>query len=130
VALSYEIDPLMGLVLISRSHTPSFDEWRDFMEGLLADERFTPGTAIVEDRREERGVPSRADVEIAAAWIRANAMRLGHNRWAVVIDPSALAAFGMVRVGEFLTERSGVALRAFTSLDSARAWASGAALAE
>jgi hypothetical protein len=130
LALTYEIDSVLGLIEISRSHTPNFDEWRTFMETLLADERFRPGAAILEDRRAEKSVPSRAEVEITAAWIRANAARLGHNRWAVVLDPSALAAFGMVRVGEFLTERSGVALRAFTSAESARAWASGAALAE
>lgn len=130
MALTYEIDPELGLVLITRTHTPSFDEWRAFMETLLGDTRFRPGTAILEDRRAERGVQARPEVEIMAAWIRANAGRLGHNRWAIVVDPSALAAYGMVRVGEFLTDRSGVSLRGFTSLETARAWASGAALAE
>jgi hypothetical protein len=130
VALTFEIDPQVGLIVITRSHNPTFDEWRMFMEALLHDTRFQPGSAIVEDRRGERGVPSRNEVEIAAAWIRTNASRLGHSRWAIVVDPTALAAFGMVRVGEFLTDRSGVSLRAFTSIETARAWASGAALAE
>jgi hypothetical protein len=130
VALTFEIDPQLGLVLIARSHNPTFEEWRIFMEGLLADPRFQPGFAIVDDRRDDRVVPSRTEVEISAAWIRMNAARLGHMRWAVVLDPTALASFGMVRVGEFLTDRSGVSLRAFTSIETARAWASGAALAE
>lgn len=130
MALTFEIDHQLGLIVITRSHNPTFDEWRTFMEGLLADPQFRPGLAILEDRRGDRVVPSRNDVEIAAAWIRSNAARLGQNRWAVVLDPSSLAAFGMVRVGEFLTDRSGVSLRAFTSIDTARAWASGAALAE
>lgn len=130
MALTFEIDPQLGLVLITRSHNPTFEEWRIFMEGLLTDPQFRPGFAIVDDRREDRVVPSRTEVEIAAAWIRMNATRLGHTRWAVVLDPTALASFGMVRVGEFLTDRSGVSLRAFTSIETARAWASGAALAE
>jgi len=130
VALTFEIDPQLGLVVIVRSHHPTFDEWRTFMEGLLADPQFRPGYAIVEDRRGDRGVPSRNEVEIVSAWIRTNASRLGQSRWAVVLDPASLAAFGMVRVGEFLTDRSGVSLRPFTSLETARAWASGAALAE
>jgi len=130
VALTFEIDPQLGLIVILRSHNPTFDEWRMFMEGLLTDPQFRPGFAIVEDRRGDRGVPSRNEVEIAAAWIRANATRLGQSRWAVVLDPTSLAAFGMVRVGEFLTDRSGVSLRAFTSIETARSWASGAALAE
>jgi hypothetical protein len=36
----------------------------------------------------------------------------------------------MVRVGEFLTDRCGVSLRAFTSIQTAGAWAAGAALPE
>ena len=130
MALTFEIDPQLGLIAITRSHNPTFDEWRMFMEELLTDPQFRPGLAIVEDRRGDRTVPSRNDVEIAAAWIRTNATRLGQSRWAVVLDPTSLAAFGMVRVGEFLTDRSGVSLRAFTSIETARAWASGAALAE
>jgi hypothetical protein len=130
LALTFEIDSQLALIVITRSHNPTFDEWRVFMEQLMADPQFRPGFAIIDDRRGDRAVPSRNDVEIAAAWIRANATRLGQNRWAVVLDPTALAAFGMVRVGEFLTDRSGVSLRAFTSLETARAWAAGAALAE
>ena len=130
MALTFEIDSRLGLVLITRSHNPTFDEWRMFMEGLLTDPQFRPGLAIVEDRRSDRVVPTRNEVEIASAWIRTNATRLGQNRWAVVLDPTSLAAYGMVRVGEFLTDRSGVSLRAFTSIETARAWASGVALAE
>lgn len=130
MALSYEFDPQQGWVTITRSHHPTFEEWRDFMERLLGDARYRPGAVILEDRRGDRGVPSRNEVEIVSAWIRANAPRLGESRWAVILDPGALAAFGMVRVGEFLTDRSGVTLRAFTSPETARAWASGAALAE
>lgn len=128
VPLTFEIDPQLSLIAITRSHNPTFDEWRAFMEGLLSDARFRPGQAIIEDRRADRSVPTRNDVETAAAWVRTNAARLGQIRWAVVLDPAALAAFGMVRVGEFLTDRSGVALRAFTSIETARAWvAAGAA---
>ena len=127
MALTFEIDPQRSLVEIARSHNPTFDQWRSFMEGLVTDGRFRPGFAILEDRRDDRAVPTRNDVEVAAAWIRLNAARLGEARWAIVLDPSALAAFGMVRVAEFLTDRSGVSLRAFTSLESARAWVGGGA---
>jgi hypothetical protein len=130
VALTYQFDSQQGWVTITRSHHPTFEEWRAFMERLLGDPQYRPGATIVEDRREDRDVPSRNEVEIVSAWIRANATRLGESRWAVILDPGALAAFGMMRVGEFLTDRSGVTLRAFTSPETARAWASGAALAE
>ncbi len=127
MSLTFEIDPQLSLIAITRSHNPTFDQWREFMEGLLSDARFRPGQAIIEDRRADRSVPTRNDVETAAAWVRINAARLGQIRWAVVLDPAALAAFGMVRVGEFLTDRSGVSMRAFTSIETARAWVTGAA---
>ena len=130
MALSYHIDKSLGVIRVSRTGRPTFDEFRSFMEGLLADSAFQTGWPILEDRREDLGVPSRSEVEVMAAWIRANAARLGQMRWAVVLPGSALAAFGMVRVGEFLTERSGVTLRAFTSVEAATAWALGGASAE
>jgi hypothetical protein len=130
VALTYEIDSRVGFIEITRSHNPTFDEWRQFMEGLLADARFTPGMSIVEDRRGVLDAPTRIEVEIAAAWIRANATRLGKSRWAIVVDPGSQAAYGMARVGEFLTERSGVAQRPFTHVDEARAWAVDPAVTE
>ena len=130
MALSYEIDPRVGFIEIRRSHNPTFDEWRGFMESLLADTRFTPGMSIVEDRRGVTDAPSRIEVEIAAAWVRANAARLGKSRWAIVVDPAAQAAYGMARVAEFLTDRSGVAQRPFTKVDEARAWAADPAVTE
>ena len=98
MALTFEIDLQLGLIAITRSHNPTFDEWRMFMEELLTDPQFRPGLAIVEDRRGDRTVPSRNDVEIGAAWIRTNATRVGQSRWAVVLDPTSLAALGMVVV--------------------------------
>ena len=130
MALTFDLDTQLGLMVITRSHHPEFDEWREFMEGVIRDERFKPGVCLIEDRRGDSTVPTRGEVEIVAAWIRANARRLGEIRWAVVLAPDSLASFGMARVGEFLTDRSGVTLRPFTSIEQARLWASGAALAE
>jgi hypothetical protein len=67
-------------------------------------------------------VPVRADVERFARWIHQHAAVLGRVRWAVVVQPSALAAFGMARVWEALTTGSGVTLRAFTDLQAAFEW--------
>ena len=50
---------------------------------------------------------------------------MGPVRWAMVVQPSALAAFGMARVGEALTAGSGITLRAFTDLQAAFAWVAG-----
>ena len=58
-------------------------------------------------------------------WIHQHAAVLGPVRWAVVVQPSARAAFGMARVGEALTAGSGITLRAFTDLQAAFAWVGG-----
>jgi hypothetical protein len=123
LALTYVIEPRKGLALITRTHHPTFDEWRHFMEGVLGDPGFSPGIGIVDDQRLDPSVPSRNEVEVHAAWIRANSPRIGRIRWAVIVEPTALAAFGMARVGEFLTHQCGVTIRAFTDLDSGLAWA-------
>jgi hypothetical protein len=123
MALSYEIDPHDGVVRLLRTHHPSFLEWRGLVESVLIDPAFTPGLAILDDRREDREAPPRAEVEAVAAWIRANADRLGSVRWAIVLDSSAKAAYGMARAAEFLAGTSGVMWRVFTSYEDARAWA-------
>lgn len=125
MALTYEIDPRMGLIRLSRTHHPTFPEWRGFVESMLTDPAFEPGLAILDDRRADRVAPPRSEVEAAAAWLRANAARLGPIRWAIVLEPTAHAAYGMARAAELLADSSGVEWRVFTSLEAASAWAKG-----
>ena len=123
MALTYHFDPEPGLVVLVRTHHPTFDEWSATMDALLSDPQFTPGMSILDDRRSVTTVPSREEVERTAAWIRRNHSRFGAARWAVVLDAGAPAVFGMARVKEFLTDQSGVGLRSFTDMASARALA-------
>ena len=126
MALTYEIDPRDGVIRLIRTHHPSFAEWRGLVESMLTDPAFKPGLAILDDRREDRETPPRSEVEAVAAWIRANADRLGAIKWAIVLDASARAAFGMARAAELLADTSSVKWRVFTSYEDARAWATGA----
>lgn len=123
LALTYDIDPRLGLIRLSRTHHPTFAEWSGFLESLLMDPAFEPGLAILDDRREDRLAPPRAEAEAAAAWLRANAARLGPIRWAIVLEPSAQAAYGMARAAELLADNSGVEWRVFTDLRAATEWA-------
>jgi hypothetical protein len=125
VPLTYAIHPDRSLIVVTRLRPSSFEEWSQAMTALLTDRSFSSGLHIVEDSRAVTSVPARADVERFARWIHENAPVLGAVRWAVVVQPSALAAFGMVRVGEALTAGSGITLRAFTDLQAAFAWVSG-----
>jgi hypothetical protein len=125
VPLTYAIHPDRSLIVLTRLRRATFDEWSQSMTALLADPSFASGLHVVDDSRAVTTVPARADVERFARWIHEHAAMLGPVRWAVVLQPSALAAFGMARVGEALTAGSGITLRAFTDLQAALAWASG-----
>jgi hypothetical protein len=110
-----------------RTHTASADECERFMAQIMSDPAFVRGLNLVDDSRAVTAVPSRAEVERAARRINENAGELDPARWAIVVAPSALAAFGMVRVAEALTGGSGFSLRPFTDLAAAYAWVNRAA---
>ena len=97
------------------------------MTRIMADPAFGPGLNLVDDSREVTAVPSRAEVERSARWINDHAAALGLVRWAIVVAPSALAAFGMLRVVEALTSGSRITVRPFTDLSAAYEWVNRAA---
>jgi hypothetical protein len=123
----YTIHPERSLVVITRVHHVGTDEWAAFMTAVIEDPQFEPGFSLVDDRRDVRDVPRRQEVERAALWIQDHASRLGCMRWAIVVDPAALAAFGMARVVEALTSHTCVVVRASTDVVAATAWAAGRA---
>jgi hypothetical protein len=125
VPLTYSIHPDRSLIVVTRIRPAPFESWSQAMAALLTDRSFTSGLHIVDDSRAVTAVPPRADVERFARWIHEHASVLGAVRWAMVVQPSAIAAFGMARVGEALTAGSGITLRAFTDLQAAIAWAAG-----
>ena len=125
MASSYLIHSERSLVVIARTERIGSDEWEALMNAVLADPAFLRGYALVDDRRESADVPTRSDVERAARWIHDQSARLGAIRWAIVVNPASLAAFGMTRVVEALTSQTSVVVRAFTDLPAATAWATG-----
>lgn len=127
MASTYSIHRERSLIVITRTYRVGTDEWEAFMNQVLDDPRFEPGQGVLDDRREAREVPERLEVERTARWIQDHAARLGRARWAIVVDPAALAAFGMARVVEALTSRTTVVVRAYTDVAAATAWATGRA---
>jgi hypothetical protein len=91
VPLTYAIHPARSLVVVTRTHTASADEWERFMAQIMSDPTFVRGLNLVDDSRAVTAVPSRAEVERAARWINDHAGELGPARWAIVVAPSALA---------------------------------------
>jgi hypothetical protein len=127
MAGTYSIHSKQSLVVITRTDRVGSEDWEIFMDRLLSDPAFQPGLHLVDDRRQVADTPQRSEVERAARWIQDHSARLGTIRWAIVVDPSSLAAFGMARVIEALTSRTPVTVRAHTDLPAAMAWAAGRA---
>ena len=123
MALSYHINPDRALIVLTRTHHPGSDEWEAFLDGVLADPAFEPGSGVLDDRRGVKEVPSRPDVERMARWMGDRGAQLGSTRWAIVVADDSPAAFGMARVTEALTSRLKITVRAFTDYETAIAWA-------
>lgn len=123
---TYRIDPDLSVVfLIYGTRQPTFAEWRDGMDALLADPALRMGMAIVSDRRRLTEAPSTPVIQRMVAYEYEHRDRFGECRWAVVIDPEARAEFGMARMSQAMLEggRSRVTLRPFTDMDRAVRWA-------
>ena len=123
MALTYHIHPERSLVVVTRTHRVGSEEWEAFLDQQIQDPALEPGFGLLDDRRAVSDTPTRRDVERAARWIQDHADKLGPMRWAIVVAASSPAAFGMARVGEALTSRTPVTVRAFIDYDTAFAWA-------
>jgi hypothetical protein len=125
-AFTYRIDRAASLVfLIYGTRQPTFEEWRNAMDALLADPAFRTGMPIVSDRRLLHEAPATSVIQMMAAYEYEHRDRFGACRWAVVTDPEARAEFGMARMSQAMLEggRSRITLRPFTDLDQAIRWA-------
>jgi len=96
------------------------DEFRAFLDALVACPDFRPGFDILYDRRAAGYPPDDAFVRAAEGAIEARADRLGGCRWAVVIGTQP--ALEVVRMAALLGERAAVEARPFFAPDDALGW--------
>src|SRR5262245_30718676 len=97
---------------------PDIQLTRAAVEALLADPRLKAGYAVVSDWRQETAAPTAAYVQGFIDLLRSVEQR-GIRRWATVVPPDALVAYGVGRMTEANAELSALAYRVFRDYDEA-----------
>ncbi len=100
----YTIDRPARVVYLTTVGAPSFDEWREALEGVFSDAAFETGFHFISDRR-RADAPSAEFVERQVVFIRAHERELGRCRWAAVVpdpatDEAARAVTNRARLAE------------------------------
>ena len=115
----YTIDRPGRVVYLSTVGDPSFDEWRDALQGVFSDPAFETGFHFISDRRRAT-VPGADFVEQQTDFIRGHEQRLGRCRWASVVpDPATDEAARTVASRAALAD---VEVGYFYDLAAARRW--------
>ena len=109
-----------GLVYITGDGDAESAHWRAAVEAVLADPRHRPGMGLIQDHRATTRVPSTAEIQGAAAFLRARSERIGITRWAVVVAKDV--SYGMGRIAGVVFEKTSVVSRVFRDMADAEAW--------
>jgi hypothetical protein len=99
---------------------PSFKVWRQTMMDVFADPEFETGFNFLSDRRSAFEPRSAEFIRAAVNFVKAHNKEIGSCKWATVV--STMAAFGMGRMAQILSEDLPTELQLFTDIDKARQW--------
>ena len=120
--LSYTIDPVGHLALITLRESVGDTDWHAGAVSLLADERFGAGFRVIIDARRVR--PIKRDFSLSfVAWLRDWAVRLHDTRWALLVGSPA--SYGAARDLALHAEAHGACVEAFTDLRESVRWLQG-----
>ena len=112
-----------NLVYIKGEGEAAREDWRVAVEAILADPRHEPGMGLLQDHRAVTRIPTTAEIQVAASFLRGRADQLGIARWALVVANDA--SFGMGRVAEVILENTSIVARVFRDRAEAETWARG-----
>ena len=109
-----------GIVYITGDGDAESTHWRAAVEAALSDPRHRPGMRLIQDHRATTRIPSTAEIQAAAAFLRARSERLGITRWAIVVAKDV--SYGMGRLVGVVFEKTSVVSRVFRDMAEAEAW--------
>lgn len=118
--VSASIDTKRHIVSLVFTGDTSFMEWKLVMDGVLANASYVAGMCILNDRSAAGSAPSTEMVRQVVRYLVHHAESFSGCGVAMVV--SSLADYGMGRMAEILSERSGVVVRAFHNREEAIAW--------
>lgn len=102
--IAFAIDATAGIVTLTYTEAPSFDEWASTMDEVLQDPAFRPGYGLLLDRTRLTRAPDAEYIQQVVQYVRAHATRLGGGRVANLVSENA--AYGMARMAQTLLDRS------------------------
>ena len=122
MAINFAVDAPAHLVraTVSGPGNATLDEFRNFLDALVAHPEFRRGFGVLYDRRAVTTPPDDAFTRAATDAIERRADRLGGCQWAVVIGDQP--ALSVVHMTALLGERAGVEARPFFAPEEALAW--------
>jgi hypothetical protein len=100
---------------------PDIEVTGETIDAILADPDFRPGFGVLSDWRLGLILATDAYIEGFLDLLKAAEQR-GVRKWATVVDPSSLAAYGVGRKAETQSELQGLTYRVFRDYDQALAW--------
>ena len=98
----------------------TFEEWRQAMDAILADQRFRPGFGFLIDLSGLVNAPETTFIRRIAGYFMVHRDQLGGGRRAIVVSVQSI--YGMARMEEVLAEPSGVPVRPFYQHEEALRW--------
>jgi hypothetical protein len=119
---THRIDREHLLVVITwPAMVPDIGSTRATVAAILTSLHAPAGFGILSDWRQATSAASAAYVREFVEILR-SAQKSGITRWATVVAPESLAAFGAGRMTEIQSELHGLSYRVFRDYDSAMHW--------
>jgi len=121
MAITYAIDPGLGVVFTKATGVLTDDELVGHKQNLLRDPAFKPGMVELSDvRGVERLEVTPEGIRRFVAQDKADADRLRGFKLAIVVSKDVV--FGMARVYEMRTEANPLSVNVFRDMEEARVW--------
>lgn len=118
--LAFAIEATAGIVTLTYTGDPSFDEWASTMDEVLQDPAFRPGYGLLLDRTQLTRAPDAEYIQRVVQYMRTHAPQLGGGRVANLV--SSDVAYGMARMAQTLLDRSSGTGQVFRDRAEALKW--------
>jgi hypothetical protein len=116
---TYRIDKTQRIVYLE-GDDPPLELWRQTLLAVFADPDFETGFNFLSDRRSAVEARSSDYLRAALSFLKYHDNELGTCKWATVV--STMAAFGMGRMTQILSENLRIRVEVFKDIDEARDW--------
>jgi hypothetical protein len=116
---TYRIDKTNRIVYLE-GDDPGLELWRQTLLAVFADPEFETGFNFLSDRRSASEARSADYLKAALSFLKYHENEMGKCKWATIV--STMAAFGMGRMSQLLSENLSTRIEVFKDIDEAIDW--------